>query len=347
MYLVGIAVAAAVAYGIYMLFIAVVPGISVSEQPIDSSSAPTPAEPVPAYREDVAFEVESTKISAWLYLPTERTGPHPCIVIGHGLGGTKATGLDAYASAFRDAGFAALAFDYRCLGDSEGEPRQLVWIPNQLEDWRGAIEYARSRDEIDPERIALWGSSLSGGHVVKTAAEDNRICAVAAQVPLLDGNAGGFTAVNRIGLGLMLRLAFVHGLRDLVRSWLRLSAHKIPLFGRSGTVAAIADDASWEIAARMTPDGFVNEVCARILIRMDKYHPIKALDEVSCPVLLQACEQDVALPQRVVDEAEEILGERGTVIRYPLDHFDIYVGEYREQAVAAQLEFFASVFSQT
>ena len=80
-------------------------------------------------------------------------------------------------------------FDYRCLGSSEGEPRQLYDNKAQLEDWRAAIAYARGHDQVDPESIALWGTSTSGGHVVQLAAEDARIAAVVAQVPFADGLA--------------------------------------------------------------------------------------------------------------------------------------------------------------
>ena len=81
-------------------------------------------------------------------------------------------GLERYAARFQAAGYAALVFDYRTWGDSEGEPRGLIWIPDQLADYAAAIQYARSRPEIDPARIALWGSSLSGGHVIVATAQD-------------------------------------------------------------------------------------------------------------------------------------------------------------------------------
>ena len=58
---------------------------------------------------------------------------------------------------------------------------------SQLEDWRAAVAHARSLDGIDPKRIALWGTSFSGGHVVATAARDPKIAAVVSQAPFTDG----------------------------------------------------------------------------------------------------------------------------------------------------------------
>src|ERR671925_204684 len=49
---------------------------------------------------------------------------------------------------------------------SEGEPRQLLNIRRQLDDWHAALAFARSLEEVDAERVGLWGSSFSGGHVV-------------------------------------------------------------------------------------------------------------------------------------------------------------------------------------
>ncbi|MFB0517199.1 MAG: alpha/beta hydrolase, partial [Candidatus Neomarinimicrobiota bacterium] len=249
-------------------------------------------------------------------------------------------GLENYAIRYQEAGFAALAFDFRHLGESGGEPRQLVWIPYQQEDYVAAIKYARGLDEVDPVKIALWGTSLSGGHVIVTAARDHRIACVVAQVPLLAGGAGGLEVVKRFGLGHILRMSFGHGLRDLVRSWFGLSPHKVPIAGKSGTIAALADAGAWDAFCKLAPDDFINEVCARILIRMDKYHPIKHAAQVHCPVLLQVCEKDIGIPLSIVEKAEQRLGQLAEVIRYPIDHFDIYLGENFEKAVSDQLEFF-------
>jgi fermentation-respiration switch protein FrsA (DUF1100 family) len=260
--------------------------------------------------------------------------------MGHGLGGTKELGLDAYAVRFQEAGFAVLAFDYRHLGQSGGKPRQLVWIPHQLEDYAVMIAYARGLEGIDPARIALWGTSLSGGHVIVTAARDNQIACVSAQCPFLDGHAGGITQLKRVGLGHMMRMAFVHGLRDLVRSWLGLSPHRVPLVGRPGTVAVMADAGGWNVFEQLAPDDFVNEVCARIILRTDKYHPIHRAGEVVCPVLLQICDKDILTPMSLVAKAEEQLGDLAEVIHNPIDHFDIYLGKNFEKSVGEQIDFF-------
>jgi fermentation-respiration switch protein FrsA (DUF1100 family) len=331
------------AYVIFMLIMALSPRKPVPEQPLEKiAKIPQRRDTMPRTesKRDVSFAVKGTMMSAWLYLPEDQSIPYPCIIMAHGLGGTKAAGLEAYAIRYQEAGFAVFAFDFRYLGGSGGEPRQLVWIPHQLEDYAAAVEYVRNLKEIDPERIALWGTSLSGGHVIVTAARDNRIACVSTQVPLLDGDAGGMQVVKQIGMWHLLKMAFGHGVRDLVRSWLRLSPHRIPLFGQPGSIAALADAGAWDFFNQVAPDDFINKVCARILIRMDKYHPIKYTSKVGCPVLLQVCDKDISLPMKVVEKAKKNLGDLVEVIHYPIDHFDIYLGDYLDKAVSGQVEFF-------
>jgi uncharacterized protein len=334
---IGIGVAALVLSAvIYLLLNALWPGFDVPARPLPANET---EDGDPVGFEAVGFDVGGVRVNGRLYLPPAGPARSPCIVMAHGLGGTVALGLDGYARAFRDAGFAVLAFDYRFVGASEGEPRQLVWIPRQLEDHAAALALVRGRPEIDPDRVGLWGSSLSGGHALVTAAQDPGVACVAAQCPLLDGDAGGMELLRELGFGYALGM-LRHAQRDLVRSLLGLTPHRIPLVGPAGAVAAMGDDEAWEFFQAVAPPGFVNEVCARILIRMDKYHPIRRLGSINVPVLLQTCDGDPSCPAKTVDDAAARLGERGRVIRHPIGHFDIYRGEHRERALREQIEFF-------
>ena len=137
-------------------------------------------------RLDVEFASERDTCAAWLYVP-DGNGPFAAVVLAHGWTGVREQRLDAYAARFADAGLAALVFDYRHFGASSGQPRQLLDIKRQLADWAAAVSFARSRAEIDSARIAVWGTSFSGGHVVETAARDPQIAAVVAQAPFADG----------------------------------------------------------------------------------------------------------------------------------------------------------------
>jgi pimeloyl-ACP methyl ester carboxylesterase len=258
--------------------------------------------------------------------------------MGNGFGGTKDMLEEQYAVPYREAGFAVLAFDYRHVGESDGEPRQLLWIPYQLEDYAGAVAYARGRKEIDPARVALWGTSLSGGHVIVTAAKDQDIACAVAQCPALDGRASAHRAFERLGIGYMLKI-IVHGQRDIFRSWVGLSPHKIPIVGKPGTISLMSGGEAYELYKKFTPENYVNEACARISIRGDKYRPVNYAKDIRCPVLLQVCEQDQIIPKSAAEETEKRLGTHARAIYYPIGHFDIYEGKNFEKALQDQLAF--------
>lgn len=326
---------------IYLFAVGIVPGISVPGQIVTANHPPEKVSSgfAEAARRDVTFEVDGKALHAWLYLPQDLSAPVPCIVMAHGFGGTRDMGLALYAERFRAAGFAVLVFDYRHLGDSEGEPRQLIWIPYQLEDWAAAIEFSRTRKELDRDRIALWGTSMSGGHVVVTAARDQKVACVSAQCPGLDGRKAAAIGFTRYGIKHGLRM-LVHSQRDLVRSWLGLSPHKIPIFGKPGSIACLTTADAIEAGRKLAHEGFVNEACARINIRGDKYRPVKYTRDIKCPVLIQICEKDSLVPPDTAEESIKRLGKHAEVIRYPIGHFDIYFGDNFEKAVEDQLAFF-------
>jgi len=331
-----------VAFIIELLIVGLYPNVSVPKQypEINPRSLQDKTIVGKGTRKEVRFDVKGVAVSAWLYLPEAASSPSPCVVMAHGLGGTRDMGLDAYARRFEEAGFAVLAFDYRYNGESDGNPRQLIWIPSQLEDYAGAIDYVRNLKEINPAKIALWGTSLSGGHVIVSAAKDNKIACIAAQCPLLDGTETAEEHVKHMGIKYVLRMTG-HGQRDIVRSWMRLSPHKIPIVGKPGTVALMANNDAWNTFSAMAPDNYINEACARIAIRMDKYQPVNQLGQVNCPVLLQVGDKDMAVPAKVVNKARKLLKQNCEIIHYPIDHFDIYLEDNFEKAVNHQVAFFS------
>ena len=105
----------------------------------------------------------------------------PCVVMGHGFGATRDGGLLPFAERFAAAGADVLMFDYRGYGTSDGTPRQDVNHLRHRQDYHAAIEHARGLPGVDRDRIVLWGSSYSGGHVVPVAARDGQVAAVISQ----------------------------------------------------------------------------------------------------------------------------------------------------------------------
>ena len=141
-------------------------------------------------RQDVEFKTEDgITLRGWHYLPDNRSGKVPTIVMAHGFSAVKEMYLDRFAQAFADAGLGSIVFDNRNFGASDGEPRQEIDPWQQVRDYRDAITFAETLEATDPERIGIWGSSYSGGHVLVVGANDRRVKCVVAQVPLISGHA--------------------------------------------------------------------------------------------------------------------------------------------------------------
>jgi pimeloyl-ACP methyl ester carboxylesterase len=262
--------------------------------------------------------------------------------MAHGLGGTRNASLEPYAERFAVAGFYVVLFDYRYLGDSDGEPRQLISIGRQIEDWRAAIAFARSTAGVDAERIGLWGCSLSGGHVMVAAARDKSIAAVSAQCPMLDGAASARMATKRAGLAMSLRMARA-ALLDAVRAAMGQPPYYVPLVTPPGDLAAMATDDAYSGCMAIVPAGWRNEVAARLFLALPFYRPLRYAREVTCPALLIACAHDSVVSTKAATETAARMNGRARLITLPIGHFDIYLGAWFERSSAEQIAFFKSV----
>lgn len=143
-------------------------------------------------RENVSFETsDKVTLRGWFYKPANATEPLPCLVMAHGFSAVKEMDLDLFAETFTSKlPLSCLVYDNRGFGESdtkEGQPRHEIIPAQQTSDYSDAITYAQSRSDVIADRIGIWGSSYSGGHVLWVGAVDRRVKAVLSQVPLVDG----------------------------------------------------------------------------------------------------------------------------------------------------------------
>lgn len=283
-------------------------------------------------REDVSFRSGDDDCAAWLYRPAS-SAPHACVVLAHGFAATRDLRLDAFARRFADAGLTVLVFDYRHFGASGGEPRQWLDVGRQREDWRAAIAFARALPDVDPERVAIWGSSFSGGHVMALAATDSRIAAAIAQVPFCDGGAAPFSFIRS------LRLA-AHGFYDLARARLGLTPSWIPVVGPPGSHAVLTTPDSEPGFRALVPAGghFDNRVAARIVLGVSTLKPAAMADRIACPFLVVVAEHDALTPPGPA-LAAAARAPKGETLSVDAGHFDVYVPPLFDRVVAAETGF--------
>lgn len=293
---------------------------------------------------NITFTSHGVRCAAW-HLPGVDAKPgRPCVVMAHGFGGTRDTGLLGYAEPFAAAGFDVLVFDYRGFGDSEGGPRQDVSYRRQREDYHAAIAVARHLPGVDPERIALWGTSYSGGHAVAVAAQDRRIAAITAITPAMDGAASLAHIARHAGPGQLARVAG-HGLLDIARGVIGRSPHHVPIVGSPGSTAMMTSPGAVEAVVPVAGPTWRNEVCARAALAVGLNRPTAFARRVPCPILVQIGTNDSIAPPAAARRAAAKAGRLARIREYPVDHFEVYHGPWQRRAVADQLDFLAEVLN--
>lgn len=290
-------------------------------------------------RAEVAFGSRGATCRAWRYAP-DGSGDgalRPCVVMAHGFGATRDASLEPYAERFAAAGMHVLLFDYRHFGASDGEPRQLLSVRRQLQDYAAAVHFAHALSGVDPHRVAVWGTSFSGGHALVTAATVPGVAAAVCQCPMMDGLAAVVNILKYAGPGQLLRLAG-HGLWDVALAPFG-RAHYVPTVGKPGSLAVMTSDDADEGYRKLAPPGFRFEVAARIGLTAGLYRPVRYASRVGCPVLVQVCERDSVAPVATTEQVIRLLGSRVEAERYPIGHFEPYFGAHFERSVSDQVAF--------
>ena len=291
---------------------------------------------------EITFTRRGAACAAW-HLPATSdafTGEQgrPCVVMAHGFGGTRDSGLLSFAEAFAQAGLDALVFDYRGFGASDGTPRQLVSFRRQRQDYRAAVAAARHLPAVDPERIVLWGTSYSGGHVVVVAAHDPRVAAVITLTPAIDGLAVVAQLIGHAGPRQLLR-ASGHGLRDAAGALAHREPHHVPIAGPAGSAAIMTTPGAEAGFRAIAGPSARNEVCARAALEVAFNRPTTVIARLRCPLLVQVGSRDRVVPPAAARRAAAKAGALAELREYPVDHFDVYRGIWQQRILADQVDF--------
>lgn len=271
-------------------------------------------------RRDITIVSSNNPLKGWLYQP-ESTGDVPVVIMAHGFSAVKEMGLDNYADVFVNAGLAVVVFDHPCFGSSGGTPRFEVNPERQLRAYRDAITWAQGVDGIDPNRIGLWGTSFSGGHVIVLAAIDKRISAVVSQVPYLASPVSDIP--DELATILLDDEAKVRKGEDPIL---------IPVATREvdGPGALSPDPDAWRFFqswADRAPT-WRNQVTLKSLARLIAYRPLERACEVQVPVLVVAARDDILAPHALAVEAHAAMPDNCELLSINCGHFDIYESQF-------------------
>ena len=284
-------------------------------------------------KREVSFFSEGARIAGELYAPDGNRENHPAVVLCHGFAGIKEILLPVYAGRLAEDGFAVLAFDYRGFGESEGERGRLVPV-EQMADIRNAITYTQTLEEVDPDRIGLWGTSFGGANALRVAAIDKRVKAVTVQLTFASGNrmVRGDLDSEAIGkLEATLKKALERAVTK--NKVLRLNPAQI-----------ITDEDSTAFFAKTVEQ--YPQVRTKIpfttLQHIMEHNPQDHIPEVDCPILIIAAELDVVCPPSESEILFECANEpKKLILLEGCRHYDAYEGESFEKGASEIVQWFS------
>ena len=128
--------------------------------------------------EEVSFSSEDgITLKGWLVKPLHPRTPSPAIIICHGVGANRSD-FTELAVQLKKRGYFVLQFDFRGHGESGGSRTSLGYL--EQKDVFAAIDYLKSRREIDKNRLGIYGFSMGGAAAILAAARTGAFSAVVA-----------------------------------------------------------------------------------------------------------------------------------------------------------------------
>ena len=287
-------------------------------------------------RADIEFRTEDgLTLRGWHYVPEKARGRVPTIVMAHGFSGTKELLLDRYAKAFCEAGLAAVVFDHRGFGASEGLPRQHIDPSRQISDYRDAITYAETLPTTDAGRIGIWGSSYSGAHVLVVAANDRRVKCAVSQVPMVYGRENMRRLVRADRIAEMQKMFD----EDRRARWQGKPPMVLPVVAPEGEPCALPtpDSYSWMTElGRLHAPSWKNEVTLHSVEMFSEYEPAAHIVNVSpTPLMMVVALRDHLTVADLTLKAYEKALEPKKLVPIDCGHFDVYTHHFARSSGAA------------
>ena len=291
-------------------------------------------------REDIGFNSKGLSCRGWLYIPDGLTEGQraPAIVMAHGLACVKEMNLASSAERFATAGFVTLAFDYRCWGESEGEPRSQIFPLEMVEDYRNGITWLSNQPQVDPRRIGVWGTSYSGGLVLYVGTFDKRVKAVVAQVPstLNPESRRALDPERWDRVGKLL-------IEDRMERYKTGAVKYMKVVSPGDEPCLLPGQEAYEeyMAFKKTAPTWRNEVTLESIERMREFDPVSLIHLMApTALLLIPGEKDSLIPMETVRATYERAQEPKAISVLPMTHFEAYTEPWSLKAADLATEWF-------
>ena len=284
----------------------------------------------------VTFYSEGVKLVGDVYAPDdlrpgERRGG---IVLCHGYTGVKDLYLPDNACVLNDAGYVAMAFDYKGWGDSEG-PRSRLAPWSRVADVQAALTYIGALPEVDPVRLGIYGTSYGGATVVWAAAIDPRVRCTVSVVGIGHGRRW-MRSVRRPDewFDLLARAE-----ADRVK---RARDGQSALVERSEILLPDRQSAELAAAARRNNPAAVNRIPLEYVDDTLAFNPEWVVDRIAPrPVLFITTDGDRLVPP---EESESLYARAGEpkklVVLRGYGHYEVYTEPAFSEVMRATLDWY-------
>lgn len=287
------------------------------------------------HEEKIRFPCMGLKCSGVLYKPVNLEGESPAVVMANGFGAVKEMYLPEFARRWAREGFVVLAFDYRYFGESEGVPRGRLYPNEQLSDYRCAISYVKELPYVNKDKICIWGTSFSGGHVLTLLAfpSPGIKCGV-AQVPNI--------TTHKVALSYFGSL---EPLMELAESGRKEACNgnppTVPIVSKEGFAVLVREEAyKFYTEYAMKFPTFKNFITLDSLERILQYYPGSYSDIIRKPIMFVVAERDTTTPPEFLEEVIDKIPAEHEVVKIPTGHFEIYFPPVITEIALKELKWF-------
>lgn len=273
---------------------------------------------------NIEFKSEGATLRGRLYLPDNKSKKNPVVIMAHGFT-TTLNGMtaDKYAEKFREAGFAVLLYDHRNFGISDGKPRQEINFWVQSRGYIDGIDFVHTQSEIDTNRIAVWGASLSAREAFLVGSVDERIKVIINQIPAYGDNFPAEDKDNQL-YGFAKETVLTGKILDLPHK----VTEQMPIVSSDqiGTPSALSEITAYrwfiEYGGRFGTN-WQNVVSFSTVETPDRFHIGQCASHLKAPILMV-----VATNDEMTGASPEVTKEVFERIKQPKEWVDIDGGHF-------------------
>ncbi|MDD7805065.1 MAG: alpha/beta fold hydrolase [Endozoicomonas sp. (ex Botrylloides leachii)] len=280
--------------------------------------------------QNISFTSQRLTIAGHLYLPEKGHKPFPLVILCHGFCGVKELLIPNYADYFSRHGYAVLTFDYRGFGESQGEQGRLQ-ANYQIDDILSAIDYGVSLNNIDPERIALWGTSFGGANAVVAAAKDHRIKCLLIQLAFADG--------ERVITGRMSEEEKLRLQKSIERMKIKKSTTGREMMVPIAKILSDPQSVDFYKTYRMQFPALGIKIPFLTIAETMQHKPEQYIKDIAAPVMIVAAENDGVNPAEESKRLYALASEPKQLhIEAKATHYELYNSKHFNHVVNRQLK---------